>query len=163
MKKIIFIAKLIKENKIKIVQPSEEICYSYLDKSNNSLKASKLLFEQKLFEESTSMSYYSMFHIVQALYFKIGIKCENHNALIILLKDIFNIDNSKISYAKEERIDKQYYFDFTITKEDTQNLINITQEFNDIIFTKIDTISKDEINDYLKEFEKNYYEEFFID
>lgn len=107
MKRIKFIEKLIEEEKIRIVNSSDEISNSYLEKSQNSLKAAKILYAQNLFEESISMSYYSMFHISLSLFYKIGIKCENHNAVIIILKELFKIDIKLISFAKEERIDKQ--------------------------------------------------------
>ncbi|MFH1432388.1 MAG: DNA-binding protein, partial [archaeon] len=60
--------------------------------------------------------------------FMTGIKCENHSASIILLKKIYSIDNTKISHAKKERIDKQYYIDFRITKDDAEDIIRLSQQ-----------------------------------
>lgn len=157
MKKIRFIAKLIIEEKIKLVEPSDNICNSYIIKSKNSLKAAKILFSQELYEESIFMSYYSMFHILQSLFFKIGIKCENNNAIIILLKELFDIDNSKISYAKEERIDKQYYIDFEITKDDSKDLIEIAEDFNSTIYEFISNLNNKSINGYYDKFKDAYF------
>jgi len=39
-----------------------------------------------------------------ALLFKVGIKSENHTASILLLKELFGLDNSKILNAKKERM-----------------------------------------------------------
>lgn len=157
MKKIRFISKLIKEEKIKLTSPSNEISKSYIEKSSNSLKASKILNNQNLVEESVSMSYYSMFHISLSLFYKIGIKCENHNAIIILLKELFNIDNYKISFAKEERIDKQYYIDFKITKDDSKILIEIAEEFNSEIYNFIQKLSNNNILEFNNKFKNTYF------
>ncbi|MFW6285623.1 MAG: HEPN domain-containing protein [Nanoarchaeota archaeon] len=156
MKRNFFINKLIFEGIIKLILPSDDVSNSYLVKSNNSLKAAKLLFEQDLFEESVSMSYYSMFHITQSLFFKVGIKCENHNALIILLKELFKQDNKDISFAKKERIDKQYYIDFEITKNSCENMIKITENFNGDLYVFINELSLKDIEMFRTKFKEIY-------
>ena len=70
-----------------------------------------------------------MYHSVLALLFCVGVKCENHTAAIILLKELFEIDNAQISRAKKERVDKQYYVDFTITHQEVSHAIQIAEEF----------------------------------
>lgn len=157
MKKINFVCNLIKEDKIKLINPNDEICESYINKSLNSLNAAKLLFEQDLLEESISMSYYSMFHISLGLFFKIGMKCENHNAVIILLKELFEINNSDISFAKKERIDKQYYIDFNVTKEDSEILIDKTKKFRANIYNYINTLNNKRIKELNLKFKKVYF------
>jgi uncharacterized protein (UPF0332 family) len=111
MKKLSFLNKLKKEGKLTLVEPSEEICSSYLEKADNCLKSAKLLLQNDLYENSISMSYYTMYNSLVSLLFKIGIKCENHTGSILVFKKLFGrIDLFKIiSFAKEERIDKQYY------------------------------------------------------
>jgi uncharacterized protein (UPF0332 family) len=78
-----------------------------------------------------------MYHCLLAALFGIGIKCENHSASIILLKEVFGVDNASISKAKSERVDKQYYVDFAVTKQEAFNSIKIAEEFinemNDLI------------------------------
>jgi uncharacterized protein (UPF0332 family) len=108
MKKIKFIKELVAEGKIRLVSPSNEVSAAYAKKSLNSLKASKLLLNQSLLEEATSMLYYAMYNKVMSLFFLVGIKCENHNASIILFKGLFKLDNFLLSFAKQERVDKQY-------------------------------------------------------
>ena len=52
-----------------------------------------------------------MYNNLLSLFFKCGIKCENHSASAIILKNYFNQEElyKIFSKAKEERIDKQYY------------------------------------------------------
>lgn len=124
-----FMRRLVGEKKIQLVESSEDISQSYTKKSENSLKAAKLLLENDLYEESVSMSYYSMFHKTMAVLRVIGIKCENHSAAIILLKEIFGIDNEDIKFAKEERVDKQYYTDADVTRVETKRLVESAEKF----------------------------------
>lgn len=111
MKKPAFLSKLKKEGKLSIVEPSEEIKASYLQKAENCLRSSKILLQNKLYENSVSEAYYCMYNSLVALLFKAGIKSENHSASIVLLKELFNEKElfKIISFAKKERIDKQYY------------------------------------------------------
>lgn len=111
MKKHNFLKKLHKEGKIKISEPSKEIQKSYLEKAENCLKSARILFKNSLYENSVSEAYFCMYNSLLSLLFKIGIKCENHSASIILFKKLFDKKDlfEIISKAKEERIDKQYY------------------------------------------------------
>lgn len=154
MKKQNFLNKLKQENKLELVEPSEEIKESYLEKSATSLKASQILVESKLLEESVSMSYYAMYHSLVALMFKCGIKCENHTGNILLLKELFNENElyEMISDAKEERIDKQYYVDFEITKEDTEKMIEKSQEFVTKIKLIIEKLTHEEVEEIRTKF-----------
>ena len=141
MKKISFLNKLKKEGGLELVEPSEEVCNSYLEKANNSLKSAKILLQNDLYENSISMSYYAMYNSLTALLFKTGIKCENHAGSIILFKELFRrIGLFKIiSSAKKERIDKQYYVDskknIILTKESAQDMFTKAEKF--LIQTKL--------------------------
>jgi len=135
MKKLSFLNKLKKEGKLELVEPSEEICNSYLEKAGNCLKSARILLQNGLYENSISMSYYAMYNSLAALLFKTGVKCENHAGSILLLKKLFErIDLFKIiSFAKEERIDKQYHVtskrNFTLTKESAQDMLAKAENF----------------------------------
>ncbi|MBU1005418.1 MAG: HEPN domain-containing protein, partial [Nanoarchaeota archaeon] len=118
MKKISFLIKLNKEGKLQEVEPSDKIKDAYIQRSNESLSSAKTLLKVGNLKDAVALSYYSMYHCILAALFRIGIKCENHTASIILLKEVFGIDNSKIAKAKSERIDKQYYVDFTVNQEE---------------------------------------------
>jgi len=152
MKKINFLVKLKKENKLELVEPSEEIKESYIKKSESSLASSKILIDNEKLEESVALSYYSMYHMLTALLFKAGIRCENHAGTIILMKHLFNLDNSDISSAKSERVDKQYYIDFHITKQEVEDAIKNAEDFNNRLFDFISKLNNRDIETYRKKF-----------
>jgi len=131
MKKIRFLIKLNEEGKLQITEPSEEISESYIKKSESHLESAKLLLNSQKLEESVSMAYYGMYHCLLALLFKCGIKCENHSASILILEELFRkIELAKdISFGKKERIDKQYYTDFKLTKQDCEDMIKKAENF----------------------------------
>lgn len=119
MKNQDFLNKLKKEGKIEIVEPSEEIKLSYLKKAEDCLKSAKILLNSRLYENSTSESYYCIYNSLLALLFKIGIKSENHSASIMIFEELFDTKDllEIIKFAKRERIDKQYYVEVNqITK-----------------------------------------------
>ena len=150
MKKINFLIKLHKEGKLRLVEPSESVKDSYLQKAESNLISAKILFDNNRLEESVSLAYYSMYHMVTALLFKTGIKCENHSAAIILLKEAFSVDNKEITFAKKERVDKQYYTDFTITKEEVKKSITIAEQFNSNLLDFISKLSNERITSLRK-------------
>ncbi|MBI5398955.1 HEPN domain-containing protein [Candidatus Woesearchaeota archaeon] len=128
-----FLNKLKKEEKLELIEPSEDICNSYSEKSVNCLKSAKLLLQNNLYENSIGMSYYAMYNLLLALLFRVGIKCENHGGSILLLKLLFGENDlyKLISEAKKERIDKQYYVTTEkdeITKEIADELLNNAED-----------------------------------
>lgn len=149
-----FIKKLFRKGNIKITEPSNDICQSYLAKSEKSLISSKTLIRIGHYDDATALIYYSMYYATLALLFKTGIKSENHTGTIMLLKELYDIDNKKILDAKKERIDKQYYIDFKATVQEVKEGIIIAEEFNSIIKQRIDTIKETELKDILRQFRK---------
>lgn len=152
MKKQEFLSELIRKRKLIEVEPSEDIKNSYMKKSESSLISAKILLENNRLEESVSLAYYSMYHAVTALFFRVGIKCENHSATIILLKNIFEIDNNPISFAKSERVDKQYYTNFEINKKEVEETIKIAEDFNSDLADFLARLKNEEIHYYLNKF-----------
>lgn len=150
MRKIAFLAKLRKEGKLQIVEPSEAVRDSYIAKSESNLSSAKILLQNNKLEESVSLAYYSMYHMLGALLFRVGIKCENHAAAIILLESVFGIDNRNISFAKKERIDKQYYTDFRIAKKDADEAIKTAEDFNKELADFISRLDNQRIEKYRK-------------
>ncbi len=134
MKKPSFLDKLKDEGTLELVEPSDEICSSYLEKAENCLKSAKLLYQNNLFENSVSMSYYTMYNSLTSLLFKAGIKCENHAGSILIFRKLFGRNDlfEIISFAKEERIDRQYYVaskqDF-LGKESAQDMLAKSETF----------------------------------
>lgn len=158
MKKNNFLNKLIREDKLELVEPSEDICDSYLQKSDNCFKSAKLLFQNGLFENSIGQSYYAMYNLLLALLFRIGIKCENHAGAILLLKLLFEKDDmfKLISEAKKERIDKQYYVTTEkdeITQEAAQELITNSEDFITTVKLSIKNLDNDAVNKTRESFE----------
>jgi len=152
MKKINFLIKLKTEGKLEIVEPSENIKDSYVRKSASNVESSKILLSNNKLEESISLTYYSMYHMLTALLFKIGIKCENHAGSIIIMKELFNLDNSEISEAKEERVDKQYYTNFEITKGEVLEAIKSAENFNSKLLDFISRLGSKDITLFRENF-----------
>src|SRR3989344_1991227 len=150
MKKAGFLARLKKEKKIQAVEPSEEIKTAYLQRSEESLRSAKALLQINNLKDAVALAYYSMYYSLLALLFRTGIKCENHTGAIMLLKEVFNIDNVKIAKAKKERIDKQYYVDFSVTKEEVNKMVQTAEEFNAEILDFIEKLDNDKIEIYQK-------------
>ena len=163
MKRADFLNKIKEEGKLKIVEPSEEMRISYLQKAENCLKSAKILFQNQLYENSTSEAYYCMYNSLLALLFKAGIKSENHSASIIILKSLFDEEAlyQVISFAKEERIDKQYYVEsyqtIKVTKESCNDLIIKSEDFLVKMKLVISRLSTEKINLIRNSFENLFY------
>lgn len=152
-----FLNKLNKEGKLEIVEPSEDICNSYSEKSANCLKSAKLLLQNNLYENSIGQSYYAMYNQLLALLFRVGVKCENHGGSILLLKLLFGENElyKLISDAKKERIDKQYYVTTEkdeITKDIAGELLNNAEEFVLKMKLVIKNLNNDKIGELRKRF-----------
>jgi uncharacterized protein (UPF0332 family) len=158
MKKMNFLSKLKKEGKFLLVEPNEEVKKAYLEKSESNLISAKILLENNRLEEAVSLAYYSMYHLLLALLFKVGIKSENHSISIILLKELFEIDNEEISNAKIERIDKQYYVNFNILKNQVEETIKVAEKFNGKIIDFISKMNNSDILKYREKFKKFFNE-----
>jgi len=126
----LFLNKLFLQGKLMLVESSEEIKKSYFEKFESNLISSKILFKENRLEGAVALTYFSMYNLVLALLFGVGIKCENHSAGIILLKNVFELDNNLLIEAKKERIDKKYYTDFSIVKEEVIQGIFSAENFN---------------------------------
>lgn len=148
MKKIGFLTSLFKKDVLEIVEPSEEIKESYIKKSENSMISAKILLKNEQLENSIALSYYGMYNMLTALLFKTGIKCENHNGAIMILKEVFDFDNQDILNAKKERVDKQYYTDFYITREDVIDAIKNAEIFNNKLIDFISRVNNKDIQNY---------------
>ena len=142
--------KLAKEKKLQSVDPSSEVKEAYLQRSNESLSSAKALIKIGNLKDSVALSYYSMYHCLLAALFMIGIKCENHTASIILLKEVFGIDNTKILRAKSDRVDKQYYVDFSVNLKEANNSIELAEEFIAEMNNLIAKLTEEKTKEYHK-------------
>ena len=101
-----------------------------------------------------ALAYYAMYHSLLALFFRCGIKCENHTAAIVILKEIFALDNISISKAKAERVDKQYYVDFSVTAEEVTESIKTAESFIATLYSFIASLNEKRIEEYREKIEK---------
>lgn len=147
-----FLNKLAYKKVIELTEESIELMDAYMKKSSSNLESAKILLENNRLEESIALTYYSMYNATLSLMFRTGIKSENHNATIQILKTVFEIDNIEILNAKEERIDKQYYVDFSITKKETEEAIKKAEEFNAKILDFTIKLTTDKIQKYKEKF-----------
>ena len=152
MKKTNFLNRMQREGKLELVEPSEEIKQSYMAKSESNLISAKILLSNNRLEESVGLAYYSMYHMLTALLSKVGVKSENHSISIILLKELFGLENKEIFDSKTERIDKQYYVDFMITKTDVEDTIRKAEVFNGKMVDFMSKLKNEEISVYRKKF-----------
>ena len=148
MRKIGFLIKLEKKKKLQEVEPSDEIKQAYLQRSNESLSSARALLSIGNLKDSVALAYYAMYHCLLAALFGIGIKCENHTAAILLLSNVFGIDNTQMKKAKSERIDKQYYVDFKVNKQETEKSIRAAEDFINEMNDFIATLSGEKIREY---------------
>ena len=147
-----FLKRLHNDATLRLVAPSEEMKMAYLKKSESHLRSARLLLDNDLFEQSVSMAYYSMYYSVMALFFATGIKCENHTAALILLTEVFALDNTDLEYAKTERIDKQYYVTSAPIRDDVVALIHTAESFNAELLDVIDRLTREKIETFRKKF-----------
>ncbi len=145
-----FLNRLYKEKKIQIVEPNENVKKAYLERSLESITSARTLYKINNLKDAVALTYYSMYYSLLALLFRTGIKCENHTGTILLLKEVFNINDTRIEKAKKERVDKQYYVDFTVTKEEVQEMIRTAEEFNAEILDFAEKLNNEKIENYRK-------------
>lgn len=146
-----FLNKLKREGKLDIVESTEQMSLSYEGKGVECREVASLAFNNGYFESAITQSYYSMYNNVLSLFFKCGIKCENHSAAAIILNEFFNQKElyHLFSKAKEERIDKQYYVtpsqNNPATKESAKEMISIAMRFNPQIIAFKNNLKIEEI------------------
>lgn len=128
-KRLSFLARLEKEGKLQFVQPNKDLKEGYIQRAKESLSSAKSLYKIGNLKDAVALSYYAMYHSLLALLFYVGIKSENHTASILILKEVLGLENNTIARAKAERIDKQYYVDFKVEKEEVSESIRNAEEF----------------------------------
>ncbi|MFH0961830.1 MAG: HEPN domain-containing protein [archaeon] len=152
MKDLDFLKKLVEEGKISPIAPSGNLHRAYMKKSEDCLSSAKVLLERGLFENSVTMSYYSMYNALTAVLLKVGVKSESHAGSLAVFKELFRDQKELyelISAAKRERIDKQYYVSAEssrdATRRDTENLILGAENFLSILTPLAAKLSTEEV------------------
>lgn len=160
MKKSNFLTKLKKEDALKLVEPSEEISISYLTKSEKCIRVAQLAYDAEIYENAVSEAYYSIYNSVLSLFFECGIKCENHSGAVILIKELFGLNelHQIFSEFKKDRIDNQYYILIIgtepINKLKCAERIKTAKEFNIKIRAYKDNLKIQEINSMREKFQE---------
>ena len=160
MKDLDFLNKLKRKGKVELVDSSEEISDSYRIKSENCLKSSKILFGEGIYENSIIEAYYAMYNIVVSLFFKCGVKCENHTGAIIVLEEVFELEKlgKILEKGKRERIDKQYYVEgeknIELSRDGSEEMIKIAEEFILEIKSIIGNLSNEKIKRIRERYQK---------
>ncbi|HLD10737.1 MAG TPA: HEPN domain-containing protein [Candidatus Nanoarchaeia archaeon] len=158
MKNSNFLNELKEKRNLELIEISEEISKSYLIKSEKCKAAAKAVFDAGIYENAISEAYYSIYNVVTALFYKCGIKCENHSAAVILLKILFNQDKlHEIFLAfKKDRIDNQYYMPFSnsepISKEQCSEKLKIAQNFCIELKTYMKSLTNEDITNIRNNF-----------
>lgn len=153
-----FLTKLKEKEKLKLVDPSEEISKSYLIKSEKCIKVARLAYTAKIYENAISEAYYSIYNSVLSLFYWCGIKCENHSAAVILIKKLFKLTElyNIFSKFKKDRIDNQYYIPIEETEpisgDECDKKIKTAQEFNFKLRAYIKTITNQKITNIRNNF-----------
>lgn len=160
MKETNFLKKLKRIRKLELIEPSEEMKSAYLKKAENCLLSAKILLPKNLYENATSESYYCIYNSLLALFFKIGIKSENHSATIALFRKLFKKEDlyKTALWAKEERIDKQYYVEtnhiIKLTKNSCLKMISEAEDFLLKLKVIIKQLNYEEVKIFRKSFEE---------
>lgn len=90
--------------------------------------------------------------MLTSLFYKVGIKSENHTASILILKKLFDLDNKDIKYSKKERIDTQYYLDSHITEKQVFEAIESAEDFSKRLTDFVAKLTTQQIYEYRKSF-----------
>jgi len=151
-----YIKDLYNKSILRLVDIKSNIFENYLKEADDQLDIMDLMFERKYIKQAVVNAYYSMYNALLALLFRYGIKSENHNASIFLLKHLFLKDNlfSIIENSKKERINKQYYPNSEIVIGNVKILMEDAREFVLRIKEIIDKTSKEDIDVVLKRFKE---------
>ena len=144
MKERDFLNSIVRQKKIFMIPQNKLLCEAYMQKSHSNFCCANILKQNNCLEESIVLAYYSAYHLVTALFFRVGLRSENHTASILLLKSIFKLDNRFLLKTKSERIDKQYYAPVEIAKEEVQDFLRQAKETNEILIYYIQRMENPE-------------------
>jgi len=139
---------MFREKRLQFVEPSEPVMQAYIDKSESHLHSGKILIDQGKFDEPIEMAYFSMYYMVLALLFRVGIKSKNHSASIILMDVVFDIDDDDLWKAKDEREDKQYFIDPNISREDAEEMMRLAERFNSEMHDTLERLNSERVSDH---------------
>jgi len=95
---------------LRIVEPSKEVAFAYLEEAEKALSKVKELIEEGDFVWASARIYYCAYYSLYSFLQRIGVKSGNHDCSIELVDGLLNKDFiSDILNFKQSRIDSQYY------------------------------------------------------
>ena len=134
---------------LKIVEPSKEVAFAYLEEAEKTLSKIKGLIDEEDFVWASVRIYYCAYYSLYSFLQRIGIKSENHDCSIELVKKILNKDFiNNIMDFKQCRIDSQYYL--KIGQE--EKLLSFYLKVKNFYFefkNVVDNLTEQEIQNYI--------------
>ncbi len=130
---------------LKLIAPNLIVSNSYLSQAEKTLSKIKELILEEDFVWASARIYYCAYYLVNSFLQKIGVKSENHDCSIELIKYLFKEDFD-LELFKKNRIDSQYYFKFR-QKKDLLELYSKVQLFYLDFKEKIEGFGEKEINE----------------
>lgn len=134
---------------LKDVGPNKEIANSYLIQAENTLSKIKTLIDEGDFVWASVRIYYCAYYSIYAFLQRIGIKSENHDCSIELVKKLIDkkfIDN--IEDFKENRVNAQYYLK-TGQKDKLLKLYLDVKNFYFDFKEIIENLSEEDVKEYI--------------
>ncbi|MCD4759731.1 hypothetical protein K8R33_02495 [archaeon] len=155
MKKINWCKKI--KNGIKFQTPNDNLSQEYYNNSEESLKVLRSINKTNSNMWLATTKYYIEYFAVYSILMKLGIKCENHECTIEIIKFLESEGiiekgiHKRLNKDRELRIDNQYYLknisvninfdklsDFIISIKNTLN--NLNQELIEKLRKKIENL-----------------------
>jgi len=140
------------KNGLKLIEPNTIVSDSYIEQSEKALSKVKSLIEEDDFVWANSRIYYCTYYAIMSFLYKIGVKSENHDCSIALIKFLFG-DDFGISSLKEDRIKSQYYFKYSSKEILRKNYSQVKLFFVKFKGT-IETLKEEDIESYRKKIEE---------
>ena len=114
---------------------SKELSIHRLEQAKEDLKASKVLYDLKLFKSANNRAYYSIFHSIKAVLALEPIDFKRHKDVIAYFnKNYIHTEifpkkmGRRISNASRIREDSDYDDEFVVREEDTLEQIKTAEE-----------------------------------
>lgn len=133
---------------LKVTEPSREVALSYLNEAEKTLSKIKKLIDDEDFIWASVRIYYCAYYSLYAFLQKIGLKSENHDCTIKIMRELLGEKLlGNIEDFKKERISSQYHLK-TGQKSKILRSYSLVKEFH-LSFRKIIfEISEENIKDY---------------
>lgn len=126
---------------------SIELSVHRLEQAKENLKASKILYNEKLYKSANSRAYYSIFYSIRSILALEPIDFKRHKDVIAYFNknyihsEIFPREiGRKISNASKLREDSDYDDEFIVDPNDTLNQIQTAEELIKLVEKYIDEI-----------------------